>query len=310
MKISGFTFIRNATKLYLPFKASVESVLPVVDEFVIALGNCDDDDGTRAEIESINSDKIKIVETVWDYDKYPHGTEYAHQTDIAKQACAGDWLFYIQGDEVIHEKDQATIRKRCEELYENKEVEGLVFSYYHFYGDYWHYHVAHGWYKNEIRIIRNDSDIHSWRDAQSFRRIPGFDGLDYRKKEGTQKLSAARVDASIYHYGWVRPSKYLKRKKEERNENYHRTGGVPPKPEYGPLGPLATFKTEDHPKYMKEWLDKFDWKDELNYTSTPTPGAIDIKHTKLKYRMLTFIEQNLLGGRNIGGNDNFVLKNV
>ncbi|MGN6601025.1 MAG: glycosyltransferase family 2 protein, partial [Ginsengibacter sp.] len=104
MKISGFTFTKNANKLYYPVKASIECLLPLVDEFIIALAQDEDDDGTEEEIMSIGSEKIKIIKTVWDLEKYPNGQEYAHQTDIAKEACSGDWLFYIQSDEVVHEK--------------------------------------------------------------------------------------------------------------------------------------------------------------------------------------------------------------
>ena len=37
MKVSGFTFLRNAQKLGYPFAQSIRSILPIVDEFVIAL---------------------------------------------------------------------------------------------------------------------------------------------------------------------------------------------------------------------------------------------------------------------------------
>ena len=103
MKISGFSMAKNANKLYYPVKQAILSALPLVDEFIIALGDSDDDDKTREEIESINSDKIKIIDTVWDIVKYPRGMEHAHQTDIAKDHCKGDWLLYLQSDEVIHE---------------------------------------------------------------------------------------------------------------------------------------------------------------------------------------------------------------
>ncbi|MEO9211214.1 MAG: glycosyltransferase family 2 protein, partial [Ginsengibacter sp.] len=100
MRISGFTMVKNATKLYYPVRESIESILPIVDEFVVALGDCDEDDHTLEEIKSIQSDKIKIVNTKWDTQIFAGGSEYAHQTDIAKSHCTGDWLFYLQSDEV------------------------------------------------------------------------------------------------------------------------------------------------------------------------------------------------------------------
>ena len=68
MTISGFTMVRNATKLYYPIKQAISSILPIVDEFVVALGDCDPDDNTLEEIRSIGSDKIRIIQTVWDLD--------------------------------------------------------------------------------------------------------------------------------------------------------------------------------------------------------------------------------------------------
>ena len=39
------------------------SVLPICDEFIVAVGKSDDD--TLEQIKSIDSDKIKIIETDW-----------------------------------------------------------------------------------------------------------------------------------------------------------------------------------------------------------------------------------------------------
>src|SRR5687767_10759543 len=202
--ISGFTMARNATLLHYPIRESIASALPIVDEFVVALGAGDEGDRTREEIDSLGSDKIKIIDTVWDIDAFPRGMEHAHQTDIAKNACRGEWLLYLQADEVLHEDDHPAIVARCAELRDDPEVEGLLFDYLHFWGDYDHHHRSHGWYKHEIRIVRNDPEIHSWESAQSFRRIPDFDGRNYRVREGTRKLNVAAVDARIFHYGWVR----------------------------------------------------------------------------------------------------------
>src|SRR5688572_23333206 len=122
MKISGFTMVRNATKLYYPIRPAIESILPIVDEFVVALGKSDEDDHTEQEILNIKSDKIKIIRTVWDLEKYPRGTVHAQQTNLAKEHCTGDWLFYVQSDEVVHEKYLPVIKKRCEELLHDREV--------------------------------------------------------------------------------------------------------------------------------------------------------------------------------------------
>lgn len=313
MKISGFTMAKNATKLYYPWKQAIQSILPLVDEFVVALGDCDPDDTSRQEIESIGSPKIKIVDTVWDIEKYPRGMENAHQTDIAKSYCTGDWLFYLQADEVIHEKYLPVIKKRCQQLLDDKEVEGLIFNYTHFWGDYWHFHNSHKWYKQEIRIVRNLPDIHSWQSAQSFRRIPNFDNLNYRQQKGTFNLKVAKVDAEVFHYGWVRPPKLMRNKnialntihkgkvwfedqQKEKIAHY----------DYGPLNRISRFEGT-HPAVMEKWIGRFDWADELQYSGKPSKGRPLHKHEMRKYRALSWIENNLNGGKAIGAFTNFLL---
>jgi hypothetical protein len=310
MLISGFSMVRNATKLYYPVKASIESILPIVDEFVIALGKGDSDDYTLEEIQKIQSDKIKIIHTEWDLEKYPGGSEYAHQTDIAKDHCKGDWLFYLQSDEVIHEKFLPIIKNRCNELLDNKMVEGLLFNYKHFWGDYAHYIVSHAWYPKEIRIIRNNPEIHSWRDAQSFRRIPAFKETDYFKKENTFKLKVARVDAFVYHYGWVRPPEMMQKKRvsfEMHMKGSEKTASIfneePDIFDYGNLSKLCLFK-ETHPEVMNDFINQFNWQHQLY------PHNLQVrkhKHDKLKYRALSFIEQKLLRGNQIAGFKNYEL---
>jgi len=303
MKISGFSFGRNTSKLYYPIKESIESILPICDEFIFALGKGDEDDNTRELIESIGSDKIKIVDTEWDTEAFPNGTENAHQTDIAISHCVGDWLFYVQADEVVHEKYLPQIQKRCEELLEDERVEGLLFKYRHFFGDYEHYINHHGWYQHEIRIVRNKPDIHSFESAQSFRRIPHFDGKSYRKQEGSYKLKVAEVDAYIYHYGWVRPPKYMQSKKkaldsihkgdQKANELYKE---AEEEFDYGPLKKMQRFNGT-HPKVMSEKMKDFSWGDQLNYSDNKLPNRPKFKHEKTKYRLISFLERNLNGGK-------------
>lgn len=304
---------KNADKLYYPIKACIESVLPIVDEFVVALGNCDEDDKTKEIIQSIKSDKVKIIDSVWDIQKYSRGTENAHQTDIAKSHCSGDWLFYLQADEVVHEKFLPIIKSRCEELLNDIEIEGLLFKYRHFWGDYNHCHDSHAWYKNEIRIIRNNPEIHSWESAQSFRKIPDFDGKDYRQKKNTFKLKVAHSNAEIYHYGWVRPPHLMKNKnkalatihkgeakvQELDNQNFFDM-------DYGPLNKIAEFN-EMHPAVMKDWIEKFDWKEKLQYEGEVNKNRESFQHERIKYKILSYIENNFMSGKTIGGFKNYKL---
>lgn len=308
MKISGFSFVRNGEKLYYPTAEAIKSILPICDEFVIAIGKGDEDDHSRELVAAINDPKIRIIDTVWE-EKYCHrGMINSYQTDIAMKACTGDWLFYVQADEVVHEKYLPAIKARCEELLHDTEVEGLLFNYKHFWGDYDHYHGGHGWYPWEIRIVRNLPNIHSYQSAQSFRY---FEHYEFPRQEtGTRKLNVAKVDAYIYHYGWVRPPQLMRNKnkaldsvhwgKAKAEKHY---GAVPDYFDYGPLNRLKRF-TETHPAVMQERIARFDWADKLQYSGKPNPGRKPHKHEKLGIRLLSILEK-LTGP--IGTFKNYVL---
>ncbi|MCF8226354.1 MAG: hypothetical protein K9J30_10810 [Bacteroidales bacterium] len=316
MKISGFTMGKNAHKLYYPLRHAVESILPIVDEFVVALGDSDPDDTTREELEKIGNDKVRIIDTVWDIEKYPQGMEHAHQTDIAREHCSGDWLFYLQSDEVVHEKYLPVIKERCEELLDDQDVEGLLFNYHHFWGDYDHLQDNHCWYRKEIRIIRNDPEIHSWESAQSFRRIPGFDGLNYRRQEETYKLKVAEVDAWIYHYGWVRPPDVMQNKIRALSTNHEGEEAVlrkvrqkkyPSHFDFGNLSRLTRFKGT-HPKAMKPWIERFNWKDQLRYSGpSESLNPEKMKHDLPGYRFISWIEKHVLFNSRLGEFKNYRL---
>ena len=102
MKVSGFTFIRNGIKYDYPIVEAIKSILPICDEFIVAVGNSEDD--TLKLIQNISNEKIKIIETVWDDSQRENGTVLALETDKAFKNISKDtdWCFYIQGDEVIH----------------------------------------------------------------------------------------------------------------------------------------------------------------------------------------------------------------
>ncbi|MCU0644438.1 MAG: hypothetical protein MUC94_09255 [bacterium] len=262
MKISGFSFVRNGIKLYYPAVESVKSILPIVDEFVIAVATGDDDDSTREQIATIGDPKVKIIDTTWNEKYFKKGVINAIQTNIAKQACTGDWLFYLQADEVVHEKYLPIIEARCEELLDNDIVEGMLFQYKHFWGDYNHYHSGHGWYPNEIRIIRNRPDIYSWQSAQSFRKFDFFDNP--RQETGHHKLRVAKVAAEIYHYGWVKPPEVQQLKQKGFNKLWHsddwidRYVGTSAEYDYSKGGRLRLYDGS-HPSVMAERVCSQNW---------------------------------------------------
>ncbi|MCL1943757.1 MAG: hypothetical protein FWF54_09465 [Candidatus Azobacteroides sp.] len=304
MKISGFTIIRNAVQYDFPVVECILSALPLVDEFIVSLG--DSSDGTEELVKSIDSPKVKILYSDWDTSTYnKDGMIYAHQTDEALHTCSGDWCLYLQGDEVLHESGIPTIRAACEKYLNNTDVEGFLLKYVHFYGDYDHYIDAmHFAYPKEIRIVRNIPDIHSWRDAQSFRVIENFDKKNYWQEEGARKLNCILLNAYMFHYGWARNPFCMVKKQEEQEKMHSGDAGIQPqKPyfDYGNLSYMPVFKGT-HPQVMNDRISKMNWSKYLRFTGKkPNMG----KKFGLKYRILNWIEHQILGGRRIGGFKNY-----
>ncbi len=274
MFVSGFTFIRNAVKFDYPAEASIRSLLPLVDELIVCLGNSEDN--TAALIDRINSPKIRIIHSTWDDTLREGGRVLAVETNKALDAVStqADWCFYLQADEVIHEDDYPAIRKAMEEHLKNPAVEGLLFDYIHFYGSYSYYGNSRRWYRHEIRIVRNDPSVRSFRDAQGFRK-------------NDRLMSVKKANARIFHYGWVKdPVHQL-----EKQKNFHKMWHSDEKVrkmikdipfDYSGIDSLEEFKGS-HPLTMKERVSSMDWSFEFDTR---------LKKLKFKDRLLMFIEKN------------------
>jgi glycosyltransferase involved in cell wall biosynthesis len=273
MQVCGFTIIRNALRFDYPIVEAILSVLPVVDEFVVLVGNSDDE--TRSLIESIGSPKIRVYDSVWDDSLRKGGQVLAVETDKAMDLIGPgfDWAFYIQADEVIHEKYHPAILEAMKRWKNDSNVEGLLFDYVHFYGDYNYIGDSRKWYRAEIRIVRPNIGIHSWKDAQGFR------------KEN-RKLKVRKIEASVFHYGWVKPPEKQQAKQQYFHKLWHddrwMQENIPDQPQfdYSGIDSVAMF-TGTHPEPMKERVLAQSWKVEID------PAK---KKLSLRYRFLMLIE--------------------
>ncbi|UCH14536.1 MAG: hypothetical protein JSV22_00870 [Bacteroidales bacterium] len=253
MKVTGFTFIRNAIKYDYPIVESINSILPVCDDFIVAVGKSDDD--TLDLIKNIDKKKIKIIETVWDDSLREGGRVLAVETDKAfnEVPVDSDWAFYIQGDEVVHEKYLETIEKEMLRWKDNEHIDGLLFKYLHFYGSYDYIGESYRWYRREIRIVRPVKTIYSYRDAQGFR------------KNNNEKLSVKLIDAFIYHYGWVKEPKAMQGKQQTFHKYWHNDEWIEQNVakadefDYSNIDALSLF-TDSHPMVMEERIKNKNWQ--------------------------------------------------
>ena len=286
MKVSGFTIVRNAIKYDYPIVEAISSILPLCDEVMVAVGKSEDD--TLQLIRSISSPKIKIIETVWDDRLREGGKVLADETNkaFAEIAPDSDWCFYIQGDEVIHENYLPVIKAAMEKYKDDKRVDGLLFNYTHFYGSYDYVGDSRQWYRKEIRVVRNNKAINSYKDAQGFRK-------------NDEKLNVKQIDAAVYHYGWVKPPAAQQAKQQSFNKLWHDDSwmkkNIPDVNEfdYSQIDSLAKFKGT-HPQIMQERINRMNWK----FSFDPTQ-----KKLTLKLKLLLFIEKKF--GWKIGEYKNY-----
>jgi hypothetical protein len=286
MKVSGFTIVRNAIKYDYPIVEAIHSILPLCDELVVAVGKSEDN--TLDLIKSISSSKIKIIETVWDDTLREGGKVLADETNKAFAAIAtdSDWAFYIQGDEVIHEQYLPVIKAAMQKYKDNKKVDGLLFNYTHFYGSYDYVGDSRRWYRKEIRIIKNDKTISSYKDAQGFR------------KNG-EKLKVKPIDAYVYHYGWVKPPEAQQAKQQTFHKLWHNDEwlqqNIPQvnQFDYSAIDSLKHFEGT-HPQVMQARIHRMNWK----FLFDPTKNKLSFR-----VKLLMFIEKYT--GWNIGEYKNY-----
>ena len=246
MKVSGFTFLRNGQKLGYPFVASIRSILPLVDEFVIALGPCDDN--TETMLRAIGDPKIRLIPTQWNEnirsDYSVKGFVYGQQKSIALFNCTGDWAFYLEADEVLHESDLPKIRSAMETHLNDERVEALAFDYLHFYGNRNTIAWSPGWYRSEVRVIRNT--IPAWSSESLF-----FNVVVGHKK--SRQPRAAHTGATIYHYGWVRSEAQMNLKSAAVLKYWNNRTQTTV--DYSKIDPTVMKPfSGTHPKVVQEWL--------------------------------------------------------
>ncbi|MBK8699593.1 MAG: glycosyltransferase family 2 protein [Saprospiraceae bacterium] len=287
-RICGFTFIRNALKYDFPVKEAIQSILPLCEKVYVAVGASEDD--TRSYISGF-SDKIVIVDTQWNDELRAGGAVLAEETNKAFHAIPDyfEWCIYIQGDEVIHEKYLSEIKSKIELHHSDDRLDGLLLNYLHFYGNYQYVADSSRWYRKEVRIIRNDKNFYSYRDAQGFR------------KNNDEKLRVRQINACVYHYGYVKHPARMKEKVNNSNRYWHsdewlvKNAIVQDLFDYGKIDSLTLFK-ESHPAVMLPRIAKQDW----NFTFD-----IHIKNRRLKERLKYAIER--LTGWRIGEYKNYTL---
>ena len=261
--------------------------MPICDEVVVAVG--DSEDETYELIRQIDP-KIRIIRTVWDETLREGGKVLAVETDKAFAAISPDtdWAFYIQGDEVIHEDYLPIVKEAMEKYKDDPKVDGLLFNYLHFYGSYDYVGSADNWYPHEIRVIKNNPTIYSYKDAQGFR------------KGENEKLRVKPIDAWMYHYGWVKDPRAMQKKQEDFNKLWHDDNWIEEHivkaEEFDYLNGISSLYRfeKTHPKVMKERVERINWKFDYDISFNKRSLKYRTKGILKKYFGLDFSHNNYI----------------
>jgi glycosyltransferase involved in cell wall biosynthesis len=302
MKVSGFTYVRNGLHLDYPFTESIRSLLPLVDELVVVVG--DSHDGTREAVVAIGDPKIKIVDSVWPVEMRKGGKVFALQASIGLDHCSpdADWIITLQADELFHEKEVPVIRKYMEEALNESQIEGFLFRFLNFFGDFNHYAPSRRYHQHEIRIIRNGINARPYRDSQGFRIFSNNDD-----EQTARKLKVWCIPCTVYHYSYVKNPKTQLLKQAEFGSRWHDgddyvsrfLAANPDGFDYGQIDYLAEFNGV-HPSLMEQRIRSQDWV--FNYDPS-------VSNMSFKEKLLRQVEK--WTGRQFFINKNFkIVKSV
>jgi hypothetical protein len=241
VKISGFTIVRNAIRLDFPIEASIRSILPICDEVVVNVGRSEDE--TLDLVRSIGDPRIRIIETSWDMSR--QNSVLGLETLRAMRACRYPWGVYIQADEVLHEPGSQELASCIQRYDSDPQVEGLLVRYIHFYGGFDTIATHRRWYRREVRALRlaPELDIRPYQGAQGFRVGP-----DQRK------IRARLTEAEMFHYGWARPTRALKEKRELGRTLYPWRDASESRPLLAWIPGIRRF-AGTHPAVAHDWIE-------------------------------------------------------
>lgn len=271
MRVIGFMILRNGIKMDYPFREAILSALPLCEAFYVSVGQSAD--GTYEALAAMRESRLHLLRSEWNLSLRQGGVVLAEETNkLLAQLPPADWYLYLQADEVLHEADYPALREAMERWVTVPAVEGLVFDYVHFYGSYRWEGASRRWYRREVRVIRPLPGLHSYRDAQGFRRWG-------------RKLRVKPAQARIFHYGWVRPPEQQRAKLAELHRYWHDDAWIaqnlPERFVYTGNDKLKPF-TGTHPAVMQARVQSENWEFVYDPSQVRLP---------LRQRVLEWIEE-------------------
>ena len=188
MKISGLTILRNGIDSGYTFIETIKTLLKICDEVIVIEGYSTDN--TMEALATIKSDKVKIIRQEWNLQSNA-GLEFAKITNQGMKQCTGDYIFYLQADELIHENDCEKLRT----MILSNQHNSIMFNFVHLRYDVLK-RVKELPESKARRVVRNINTIFSSGDAFDFAGAvdPGIDS-----------------GIIVYHAGYIFPYNIVKK---------------------------------------------------------------------------------------------------
>ena len=255
MDIEGFTYVRNGIQMGYPFVESIKSILPIVNKIFVVVG--DSVDGTRKAVEDIDSKKVVIIDSVWQDEKRNNGEIFMEQSNLGLAEITSDWAFHIQADEVLHQNDINKTLEFIQLADKDDRIDGLLFPFLHFWGDYKHIRDTRKTHPFEIRVFKNNRNILSYKDSQGFRSFSDTNDLV------GSKLRVIKTDIPVFHYSYTRNPKLMNKKANYFHRFWHSNDWLKENTtaqefDYNDVDLLKTFEGTN-PVYMDEFIKNKDW---------------------------------------------------
>lgn len=291
MKLSGFTFVRNAVRGEYPVLESISSILPIVDEFIVNVGP--DEDGTLDLIRTLKDPKIKIIQSQWNPNMRTGACVYAQQTNIALFNCVAKWAFYLQVDEVIHEEDLSIIMDYVDRYADDDRVDGLALRQLNFWGDYKTIISAYPhWERRRCWIVKPHHFVLSCGDAARFTVHPKY-------KEKGHRLHAIETEARLFHYFGVKSKRGLEQKLQNVQRYWTEKSSQKQELDYYRLLPrqFVTEYRETHPKTMAELIRNHQISLDLSSPQWRTELTWKERKQWLKHMFVTHVTDRFSGRR-------------
>ena len=222
--LSICTVCSNPLSMDFPLKECLESAAGIADEIILINADdiypCDTVGEVNFVISSLSQDiknKMKVYYLPW-RDSFRKNMS-SIEMSVAMSQCTGDYLIWLDADEVLHEKNYEDINKLI-----NIGHDAYSFRTIHFYKDYNHYKTPSGhWYNHRPKLVRNNLGIssayQSWIENGEIKREFTADLVtwDYKPVHAFSKLTKI----PIYHYGYVRDTDKMTKKQNAIEKRHH-----------------------------------------------------------------------------------------